>query len=212
ALLVGTAVGYGLATRVPMTAMPELVAAFNGLGGLASALVAIAVLVDFVATSGALPLADRPFRGPMLAAALPARLLLGTAPLTGRAIACLKRAGKNGAYPIAGPLRNQAHIALGVVVLAVSVWLAFGGDTSAVIAMILLFLLSAVAGHFLVTPIGGADMPVVVALLNSLSGVAAAASGFVVQNQVLIVSGALVGASGLILTRIMCRAMNRSLA
>ncbi len=205
-LVVGTAIGVLLAKRVAMTAMPELVAAFNGLGGGASALVAIAVLFGIPAE---MSLSDY---GAMQAISLPAGILIGTATLTGSAVAYMKLGGKNVAHPVKGPTRNLVHAAIVLAIIGCSAWMAMSsGSASAIIAMLLVLALSAVAGVFLVTPIGGADMPVVVALLNSLSGIAASASGFVVSNQLLIVAGALVGASGLILTQIMCKAMNRSL-
>jgi NAD(P) transhydrogenase subunit beta len=208
ALAVGTVTGSLLATRVQMTAMPELVAAFNGLGGGASALVALAFMLKVGAGVAIVGLPD----GVSLAITVPSSIMIGVATLTGSAIAYLKLAGKKILHPVSGPFRNILHILLGIGLGLACVWMVTvaGGASETVSAMVVVAL-SGVLGVFLVMPIGGADMPVVVALLNSLSGVAAAASGFVLQNSLLIVSGALVGASGLILTRIMCKAMNRSL-
>ncbi|MBK8980583.1 MAG: NAD(P)(+) transhydrogenase (Re/Si-specific) subunit beta [Planctomycetes bacterium] len=209
-LAIGGAIGYLAATRVAMTAMPEMVAAFNGFGGGASALVAIAILIEAATANRFRGLADV---STMLGASVPAGIIIGTATLTGSGIAYLKLAGKKANHPLSGSLRTQVHIAIAILLVAIGAWVGLTGSTTgAIIAMVLLVLLSAVAGVFMVTPIGGADMPVVVSLLNAFSGVAAAASGFVVANQMLIVAGALVGASGLILTMIMCKAMNRSLA
>jgi NAD(P) transhydrogenase subunit beta len=208
ALIIGAAVGQQLAVRVPMTAMPEMVAAFNGLGGAASALVAMAYQIE---ASNQMALADIPMNGTMIAITVPLSILIGTATLTGSAVAYLKLGGKNAPHPFKGPARNGVHVLLALAIVGVGVWSVLTSGGSAMTAMVLLVVLSAVIGTFLVMPIGGADMPVVVALLNSLSGVAASASGFVVNNQMLIVAGALVGASGLILTQIMCKAMNRSL-
>ncbi|MGA0868317.1 MAG: NAD(P)(+) transhydrogenase (Re/Si-specific) subunit beta [Planctomycetota bacterium] len=206
ALGIGTVIGILLAPRVQMTSMPELVAAFNGLGGAASALVAAVELFD-KSKEATLVSQDT-----MVATTVPLSILIGTATLSGSAVAYFKLAGKNVPHPFKGALRNLSHVALVLGIVYASYWSATTTGAEADTAMVVLLVLSTIAGVFLVTPIGGADMPVVVALLNSLSGVAAAASGFVIQNQMLIVAGALVGASGLILTQIMCKAMNRSLA
>ena len=205
AMLVGSGIGYLIATRVAMTAMPEMVAALNGLGGGASAFVAMAEQVE---DSSVLTLATF---GAMMAIAVPASIVIGMATMTGSGIAYLKLQGKNLAHPIAPGQRNLANAAIGAAIVGIAVWSVYSTGGWSITAMILLTVLSAVIGVFLVMPIGGADMPVVVALLNSFSGVAAAASGFVIGNQMLIVAGALVGASGVILTQIMCKAMNRSL-
>ena len=205
ALAIGSAAGFLLATRVAMTAMPEMVAALNGFGGGASAFVAMAALME---GTGTFSLGSQ---NAMVAIAVPLSIFIGTGTMTGSAIAYFKLAGKQIPHPFPASSRGMAHIALLVGVIAVGIWSAYSIGTSAVIAMIVIAAASAVLGAFFVMPIGGADMPVVVALLNSLSGVAAATSGFVIGNQMLIVAGALVGASGLILTQIMCKAMNRPL-
>ncbi len=202
ALAIGTGIGMRLATAIPMTAMPELVAAFNGLGGGASALVAIAVISSY-GHAGA-TWSDT--------VSIALSIIIGIATLTGSGVAYMKLAGKKVSHPVGPAMRNQFHVALVIAMIAVAAWLGTAsGTTGLTIAVIVLTAIAAGVGVFLVTPIGGADMPVVVALLNSCSGLAAASSGFVIGNHVLIVSGALVGASGLILTRIMCKAMNRSL-
>lgn len=208
ALLLGTAIGALLAKKVEMTAMPELVAAFNGLGGAASAVVALAVLAQI---SGDKVLAD--LVDADVAITVPISILIGTATLTGSFVAYMKLGGKKLSHPLSGAARHAAHAALGLLILVVSLWLVLfaEGAGGQVTAVIILVAISALLGVLLVMPIGGADMPVVVALLNSYSGLAAAASGFVISNLLLVVAGALVGASGLILTRIMCKAMNRSL-
>ena len=215
-LVIGSGIGIYLARSVEMTAMPELVAAFNGLGGAASAFVGLAFIVQ--SASGDLPegiesaaLFDRISK--QSAITLPISILVGVATLTGSLVAYLKLSGKKLVHPLGGSIRHSAHAALGLFLLTTSFWLvAFAdGPGSITMAAIALVLVSGLLGIFLVLPIGGADMPVVVALLNSYSGVAAAASGFVLNNLLLVVAGALVGASGLILTQIMCKAMNRSL-
>lgn len=199
----GALIGVVLATRIAMTAMPELVAAFNGLGGASSMLVGLA----FLAGPGGLEMK----LAQMIT--LPLAIVIGAATFTGSFAAYLKLSGKKIKHPLQGGFRHVAHVALAIVVVLSSVYIGGYAETPQDLARgaALLVAISCLLGVFLVMPIGGADMPVVVALLNSYSGLAAAASGFVVGNQLLVVAGALVGASGLILTRIMCKAMNRSL-
>ncbi|MGI9529316.1 MAG: NAD(P)(+) transhydrogenase (Re/Si-specific) subunit beta [Acidimicrobiia bacterium] len=197
-LIVGAAIGFILATRVQMTDMPQLVAAFNGFGGGASALVAAAAIV-----AGGTDVAVET----LVVTAL--SLVIGSLTLSGSFVAFGKLQGIISGRPIAPPggtITNGIIAAAGVaaVVMAVvtgeDVWFWVAGGLAIVLG---------VSG---VMPIGGADMPVVISLLNSLSGIAAAMAGFVIGNQALIVGGALVGAAGLILTIEMSVAMNRSLA
>ena len=211
-MVVGSAVGLFLAARVPLTAMPELVAAFNGLGGGASTFVALAyitiqapALMDAGRVLGDL--------GVSQAITLPVAILIGTATFSGSCVAYLKLSGKKINHPLSGVIRHWTNAGLGILLVGASTWLSVYATStvSIVFAALIVTALAAVLGVSLVVPIGGADMPVVVALLNSYSGLAAAASGFVINNPMLIVAGALVGASGMILTRIMCKAMNRSL-
>ena len=206
-LAVGGAVGVWLARRTALTEMPELVAAFNGFGGAASALVAAAELLRAVAEPG-LPV------GPVAALTVGLSVLIGAVTLTGSFVAFAKlRGSKLGAFPGLRLVSVVVGLAtLGALAALVVGTLDGGLGDAEVAAMGALAALSLVLGVLLVAPIGGADMPVVVALLNAYSGLAAAATGFVLGNYALVVSGALVGASGLILTRIMCEAMNRSLA
>ena len=196
AMLAGSAGGVWLANTVQMTQMPQLVALFNGFGGIASVLVAGAELTK----------ASNPgIAG--LAAGLTG--LIGSVTFTGSLIAAgklqelpqFKKPWSFGGQQIA----NAALLALCLLLS----WMMVDGSGG---EYILLVLVALVLGTLLVLPIGGADMPVVIALLNSYSGLAAAAAGFVINNNVLIIAGSLVGASGLILTNIMCKAMNRSLA
>ena len=210
-LVIGGVIGAVLARRVEMTGMPELVAAFNGFGGLASTLVAGAELARYLVV-------DAPglFDGGT-AITLALSILIGTVTFSGSFVAYGKLSGKVSGNPVSFPGMRVVSLAvlLGVVAMTAVMALeagAFPEETGLVVtAALVLAGLSLVLGVLLVIPIGGADMPVVVALLNSYSGLAAAATGFVLDNTVLIVSGTLVGAAGLILTRIMCEAMNRSL-
>jgi NAD(P) transhydrogenase subunit beta len=201
-MVVGSSIGAYLAMKVKMTAMPQMVAAFNGLGGLASALV---VLAGVFATT-LLGAGDREF---VISSAV--STIIGWVTFTGSMVAFAKLqevviSGK----PLVFPYQRTANFAaLGLAVLLAVAWGYWPEQRWLIIP---LGLISAVLGVMFVIPIGGADMPVIISLLNSYSGFAAAATGFVLGNSGLIVAGALVGASGLILTSLMCRAMNRSLA
>ncbi|MBI1381550.1 MAG: NAD synthetase [Planctomycetaceae bacterium] len=219
-LVLGGAAGVVLARRVPMTAMPELVAFFNGLGGAASMLVALA---EIAAYTRAIPAVDAAptmaegvgaLGGVPFSVAVVVSILIGALTLSGSLVAYGKlsgrlkvdRIGLLGSRPVNGVLFALA--------LGLGAWAGFAAAAGwpLSIAALLLVLASLALGLGLVLPIGGADMPVVISLLNSYSGVAASATGFVLENNLLIVAGALVGASGLILTQVMCRAMNRSLS
>ena len=204
-LAAGTVIGVFLAKRTALTEMPELVAAFNGFGGAASALVAGAEALRVAEI-------ERLAYGPLEALVVGLSVLIGAVTLTGSFLAVGKLRGSVRSNGFPG--LRVVSIAVGLATVAALAWLvvaATDGDPG-LAALAALGALSLVLGVLLVLPIGGADMPVVVALLNSYSGLAAAATGFVLSNYALVVSGALVGASGLILTRIMCEAMNRSLA
>jgi len=200
-LIVGAVIGAYLAVTVKMTAMPQMVAAFNGFGGLASALVVLAGVWAMPAAA-----ADRQF---MVTAAV--STLIGWVTFTGSLVAFAKLqevviSGK----PIVFSFQKFANFAaLAAALLLVVLWGCFPEQRWLIVP---LGLIAAGLGVLFVIPIGGADMPVIISLLNSYSGFAAAATGFVLQNSGLIVAGALVGASGLILTGLMCKAMNRSLA
>tara|TARA_R110000850_G_scaffold51455_21_gene124994 strand:- start:612 stop:1982 length:1371 start_codon:yes stop_codon:yes gene_type:complete len=200
-LLLGSTIGVVAAKRVQMTGMPELVALFNGFGGLASLLVGWA---EF-AKEGDFDRSDYPiFTG----CAVVFAILVGGITFTGSLIAYLKLSGKMGGS--ATVFRGQKLINALVFLLL----LVIGGvfvATNATWALYVVIGLSLLLGVLGVIPIGGGDMPVVISFLNSFSGIAASAAGFVILNNVLIVAGCLVGASGIILTVIMCKAMNRSL-
>ncbi|HEY7846646.1 MAG TPA: NAD(P)(+) transhydrogenase (Re/Si-specific) subunit beta [Candidatus Limnocylindria bacterium] len=201
--LVGTVVGVLGARRVPMTAMPQMVAIFNGAGGGAAAVVAIA---EFLRDTGEHPgeLLSLPF---MIATLLGA--VIGSVSLTGSIIAFGKLQGIVAARPVKYPGSQVVTAVLFLALVALGVYLAAVENS---VPLFLLFCgLALVLGVQLVMPIGGADMPVVVSLLNSYTGIAVAATGFVLGNYALLIAGTLVGASGAILTQLMCRAMNRSL-
>ncbi len=215
-LVVGGAIGALLARRVEMTGMPELVAAFNGFGGIASALVAGAEVMRYLDPDPASTMALNQLGvGTSVTVAL--SVLIGVVTFSGSFVAFGKLSGKMSGNPISFPGMRFLTLLLAVGVIVGFVYLALGIDAFPTTVPPTLYALGGIAlaalflGVLLVIPIGGADMPVVVALLNSYSGLAAAATGFVLDNTALIVSGALVGASGLILTMIMCEGMNRSL-
>ena len=197
ALVVGSLVGWQLATRVQMTQMPQLVALFNGFGGIASV---------FVAGSETLR-SNQATTDVLVATGLSG--IIGAVTFTGSLVAFGKlQELEMFRNPLVLPKGQAINAILALVCLILLLVLATAGSGT---AFWLVVVLASVLGVLLVGPIGGADMPVVIALLNSYSGIAAAATGFVVDNNVLIIAGSLVGASGIILTQIMCKAMNRSL-
>ena len=198
-ILIGAVIGYLLATWIHMTAMPQLVALFNGFGGAASVLVAGAALVEAVGNGTV---------ASQVRVAIVVSGLIGMVTFLGSLVAFVKLQELMFKQPIRTGMRFLNVLLSLLAIAAGSMTIADPTDLSSFWTMVAL---ASVLGVTLTIPIGGADMPVVIALLNSLSGLAAAATGFVLNNSVLIVAGSLVGASGLILTQIMCRAMNRSL-
>ena len=212
-IIVGSIIGWIGAMRVPMTMMPEMVAIFNGFGGGASVLVAVSTLYLLYIEPGRTErLAD--VIGGSSALTIALSILIGGVTFSGSVIAYLKLQGKVvKSEPVLLPGRHVINALLFLVPLAIGIWFALALLTPVTYALLawLVVVLSLILGVMLVIPIGGADMPVVISLLNSYSGLAAAATGFVINNAMLIVAGALVGASGLILTKVMTEAMNRSL-
>ena len=209
----GSLIGYVMAVRVQMTGMPELVALFNGFGGAASALVALSEIQKYI-DGGTVP-TGLELTVTMIAAGLSA--LVGWMTLTGSLLAMYKLKGGVSVFgkwiktPTWGPpWLNPVKVML-VIAVAVLIYLSIDDPTNTTYLWSIIGI-SCLLGIVLVLPIGGADMPVVVSLLNSLSGIAAAFTGFIIGNSALIIAGSLVGASGLILTFIMCKAMNRTLA
>jgi NAD(P) transhydrogenase subunit beta len=202
AILVGSAIGAVLALRIQMTAMPQMVALLNGLGGGASVLVAGAALIDVQTT---------PTIQFIIATALSG--IIGAVTLWGSLVAFDKLQGVMlPDKPVHFPAQQPLNAVLGLILIGISVWMAMNPTGELQAAYWLIVAISSVLGILLTIPIGGADMPVAIALLNSYSGLAGAATGFVLNNEVLIITGSLVGASGIILSQIMCKAMNRSLA
>lgn len=197
-LIVGGAVGVVFAKRVEMTSMPQLVALFNGFGGLSSLLVATAEVYK-----GSLP-------ATFTLSTISLSILIGSITFSGSLVAFAKLQGLMRGSPL---VFKGTQIFNGLLILAVIVMTVFSilNPDQLFDYFLWIIIFSLVIGYYFVVPIGGADMPVVIALLNSFSGLAAAATGFVIQNDALIISGALVGASGIILTNIMCKGMNRTI-
>ena len=202
-IAIGGGIGAMIARRVPMTAMPELVAAFHSLVGMAAVLVAAAALYAPAAFGigqvGAI-------RGASLIE-MSIGTAIGALTFTGSIIAFMKLSGRMSGAPIMLPARHAINIGLGAATVILIAWLA---ATESYSAFWLLVIASLVLGVLIIIPIGGADMPVVISMLNSYSGWAAAGIGFTLGNTALIITGALVGSSGAILSYIMCKGMNRS--
>ncbi len=216
AVIAGAVVGGVLARYIQMTAMPQLVAVFNGFGGGASAAVAAA---EFIRAGG-----SGPSLGTGDGVTIVLSTLIGAVTFSGSLIAFGKLQGIVTGKPVTFPLQKTFNALIFLCILLIGTGLAHAGAAGGVAPLLGMdaleisgpFFLALVVGALLlgvllVIPIGGADMPVVVSLLNSYSGLAAAATGFVLNSYILIIAGSLVGASGLILTQLMCKAMNRSL-
>jgi len=203
---VGGGVGAVIARKVPMTSMPQLVAAFHSLVGMAACLVAVAAIYT-PAAYGILGADGHVHLNSLIE--LSVGLAIGAITFTGSVIAFAKLNGNMGGAPILLPARHLLNIVIALAIVALVVVLVISGG-SAIWAFWAIFALSLLIGVTLIIPIGGADMPVVVSMLNSYSGWAAAALGFTLENTTLIITGALVGSSGAILSYIMCKGMNRS--
>jgi NAD(P) transhydrogenase subunit beta len=197
-LAIGSLIGAVAALKVKMTAMPEMVGVFNGFGGLSSLLVGWA---EYHA---------RPNSPMFTLISIFLAVLIGAVTFSGSMVAYLKLAEKISGKPVLYPAQKPLNAFLIFVTFVLGGWVVLNPTDSYTVFLVAIGL-SLLLGILLTIPIGGADMPVAISLLNSYSGLAAAAAGFVIFNNVLIVAGCLVGASGLILTNIMCKAMNRSL-
>jgi len=202
-MAIGGGTGAVIARRVPMTAMPELVAAFHSLVGMAAVLVAAAALYAPAAFGIGTP---RHIPGASLVE-MSLGVAIGAVTFTGSVIAFLKLSARMSGAPIILPARHAVNIALAIAIVVLIVWFA---RTESHVAFWLLAFAAFLFGVLIIIPIGGADMPVVISMLNSYSGWAAAGIGFTLGNSALIVTGALVGSSGAILSYIMCKGMNRS--
>jgi NAD(P) transhydrogenase subunit beta len=203
-ILIGSVIGAWMALKIPMTAMPQMVGLLNGFGGGASVLVAGAELLRGE-VAGVDP--------NVMLIATAASGIIGAVTFWGSLVAFGKlQELKAFKKPISLPGQQTVNALLLLLALALSGWLVAATPGQAAWIYVAIVVVTSVLGVFLVSPIGGADMPVVIALLNSYSGLAACATGFVINNSVLIIAGSLVGASGIILSQIMCKAMNRSLA
>ena len=212
AIALGAAIGLTTARRIAMTAMPQLVAAFHSLVGLAAVLVAAAAFLNpqaFGIADLVVPLIGQPFAviHPVSRIEMGLGVAIGAITFSGSVIAFLKLNGNMGGAPILLPMRHVINLGVLAGILGLIAW--FVTDQSPWVFWTITALSFAI-GFLLIVPIGGADMPVVVSMLNSYSGWAAAAMGFTLHNSAMIVTGALVGSSGAILSYIMCRAMNRS--
>ncbi|KQY28786.1 NAD synthetase [Caulobacter sp. Root487D2Y] len=205
-IAVGGTVGAVIARKVAMTSMPQLVAAFHSLVGMAACLVAVAAIYT-PAAYGIVGPDGHVHLNSLIELSL--GLAIGAVTFTGSVIAFAKLNGNMGGAPILLPARHLLNIVIALAIVAMVVVLVISGG-SAIWAFWAIFALSLLIGVTLIIPIGGADMPVVVSMLNSYSGWAAAALGFTLENTTLIITGALVGSSGAILSYIMCKGMNRS--
>jgi NAD(P) transhydrogenase subunit beta len=203
-LLIGGAVGAFIAQRIEMTALPQLVAGFHSLVGLAAVLVAAAAFYSpeayGIGTAGAIK------TGSLIEMAI--GTAIGAITFTGSIVAFAKLQGLVSGKPLVFPMQHPLNAGLGVLVVLLVVWLV---ASQSAVPFWLIVIVALALGLLLILPIGGADMPVVISMLNSYSGWAAAGIGFTLENYLLIITGALVGSSGAILSYIMCKGMNRSI-
>jgi H+-translocating NAD(P) transhydrogenase subunit beta len=199
AMVIGAAIAVPAARKVKMTAMPQMVAIFNGVGGGAAALISVVVfLIDAPAKPAVYRIAEVLFG-----------VLVGCVSFSGSAIAFAKLQELMTGRPVTYPAQQVINAVVGVAIVSLAIGTLVTGSVPLLVATALL---SLVLGVIFVLPIGGADVPVLISLLNSFTGLAVAASGFTLNNNLLIIAGTLVGASGILLTRMMSKAMGRSLA
>ena len=203
-VIVGGAIGIVAANRVKMTAMPQMVALYNGAGGGAAAMIGVVEYIVFLRGGGAA-------LDPIVSVSLVVSMIIGAVSFAGSIIAFLKLQELMTGRPITYPGQQvvNAIIALGIV--ALGIWFVASGGTLPIWGFFVLLAAALALGVLFVMPIGGADMPVVISLLNSFTGLAVAVAGFEIDSELLIICGALVGASGTILTVDMSKAMNRSI-
>ena len=206
AILIGGLIGFTIARRIAMTAMPELVAAFHSLVGLAAVLVGWAAYLN----PDAFGLLVDGGIAPVSKIEMGLGIAIGAITFSGSVIAFAKLSGKMSGSPIILPLRHVINLGTLAAIIVLTALFAMAAPAETLPLIVALTVLAFIIGFLLIIPIGGADMPVVVSMLNSYSGWAAAAMGFTLGNTAMIITGALVGSSGAILSYIMCRAMNRS--
>ncbi|MEM8915879.1 MAG: NAD(P)(+) transhydrogenase (Re/Si-specific) subunit beta [Pseudomonadota bacterium] len=203
-IAIGGVIGTMIALRIQMTALPQLVAAFHSLVGMAAVLVAVAAFANPAAYGIGQP-------GEIAIASLIEMSIgaaIGAITFSGSVVAFAKLQGLVSGAPLIFPMQHPLNAALGIITVLLVIWLC---ATQSPTALVMILLVTFALGFLLILPIGGADMPVVISMLNSYSGWAAAGIGFTLQNNLLIITGALVGASGAILSYIMCKGMNRSI-
>jgi NAD(P) transhydrogenase subunit beta len=202
-MAIGGGIGFYLARTVQMTAMPQMVALFNGMGGGAAAFSSTAEFLNLVSAGGSIPIDTS------ITTVLGA--VIGSISMSGSVIALGKLQGFVSGSPITYPGQQIVNAVIAVIIVLLGLFLVFSPNTGTLpLVLAAIIVLAVLLGIAIVLPIGGADMPVVISLLNSFTGLAAAFTGFVLQSNVLIISGALVGASGTLLTLLMGKAMNRS--
>ncbi len=205
ALIIGTLLGTLAAKKVKMTAMPEMVSLFNGMGGACAALISI---VEFDHLMHQLKAGEQADKGTLLI--IFAGLIIGTVSFAGSMVAWGKLNGSIKDFSFKG--QHIVNLIIFASIIILSAYLIISGDPAASTLFYIILVLSIIYGLFFVLPIGGADMPVVISLLNSFTGVAAAFGGFLYNNPVMLTGGILVGSAGTILTILMCKAMNRPLS
>ena len=203
-IAIGGAVGYVIAKKIEMTALPQLVAAFHSLVGLAAVCVALAAY--YAPDAYGIGIRGAIAKGSLVEMAL--GTAIGAITFTGSVVAFAKLQGLVSGKPLVFPFQHQLNAGLGLLTAVLIIWLVQSNSDA---ALWLIIVVALALGFLLILPIGGADMPVVISMLNSYSGWAAAGIGFTLQNNLLIITGALVGSSGAILSYIMCKGMNRSI-
>ncbi len=204
-MVLGATIGIFAAVRVKMTAMPQMVALYNGAGGGAAAMIGVVEYVVFLRSGGAA-------LDPVISVSLVVSMIIGAVSFAGSIIAFLKLQELMTGRPITYPGQQVVNAIIALGIIALGVWFIVSGGTLPLWGFALLLAGGLALGVLFVLPIGGADMPVVISLLNSFTGLAVAIAGFEIDSELLIICGAIVGASGTILTVAMSKAMNRSLA
>ncbi|MGB6986509.1 MAG: NAD(P)(+) transhydrogenase (Re/Si-specific) subunit beta, partial [Candidatus Aquilonibacter sp.] len=204
-MILGASIGIFAAIRVKMTAMPQMVALYNGAGGGAAAMIGVVEYIVFLRSGGA-------SLDPVVSVSLVVSMIIGAVSFAGSIIAFLKLQEVMTGRPITYPGQQVVNAIIALGIIALGAWFIVSGGAIAVWGFALLLAAALALGVMFVLPIGGADMPVVISLLNSFTGLAVAVAGFEINSELLIICGAIVGASGTILTVAMSKAMNRSLA